>query len=96
MLFICQSVRLAQVLNVKQSTQFTGILKKNIERCISLQRHVGSVLHSVVCLCVLIIWVTAGQMPAVVTADKEWGFFYMCMFVVNYRLLSLPFRSSSL
>ena len=55
------------------------------------------VLDRDVCLCVLIIWVTAGQMPAVVTADKEWGlFFYMCMFVFNYRLLSLPFRSSSL
>ena len=54
------------------------------------------VLDSVVCLCVLIIWVTAGQMPAVVTADKEWGLSYMCMFVFNYRLMSLPFRSSSL
>ena len=30
------------------------------------------VLDSVVC--VLIIWVTARQMPAVVAADKEWGF----------------------
>ena len=53
------------------------------------------VLDSVVCLCVLIIWVTAGQMQAVVTADKEWGLFHECMFVFNYRLLSLPFRSSS-
>ena len=38
------------------------------------------VLESVVCLCVLINWVTAGQMPAVVAADKEWGFFlYVCV-----------------
>ena len=34
--------------------------------------------------------------PAVVAADKEWGFFCMCVFVFNYRLLSLPFRSSAL
>ena len=39
------------------------------------------VLDSVVCLCVLIFWVTAGQLPAVVEADKEWGFFCMCMCV---------------
>ena len=36
-------------------------------------------LDSVGYLCVLIIWVTAGQMPAVVAADKEWDFFCMCM-----------------
>ena len=53
------------------------------------------VLDSVVCLCVLIIWVTAGQMPAVAAADKE-CFFCMCVFVYNYRLLNLSFRSSSL
>ena len=53
-------------------------------------------LYSVVYLCVLTIWVTAGQMPAGVAADEEWVFFCMCMFVFNYRLLSLPFRSSSL
>ena len=39
---------------------------------------------------------TAGQMPVVVAADKEWGFF-VCVYVCfNYRLLNLPFRSSSL
>ena len=54
------------------------------------------VLDSVVCLCVLIIWVTAGQMPAVVAADKECFFFFYCVFVYNYRLLNLSFLSSSL
>ena len=39
-------------------------------------------LDSVVYLCVLIIWVTAGQMPAVVAADKEWDFFVcVCLFL---------------
>ena len=77
MLFICLSIRLAQVLNFKQSTHFTGILKKNIYNGVYLFKDMPDqvmVLDSVVCLCFLIIWVTAGQMPAVVTADKEWGF----------------------
>ena len=53
------------------------------------------VLDSVVCLCVLIIWVTARQMPAVVGVDKEWDFFlYVCV-CFNYSLLNLPFCSSS-
>ena len=39
-------------------------------------------LDSVAYLCVLIIWVTAGQMPAGVAADKEWGFFVcVCLFL---------------
>ena len=34
------------------------------------------------CLCVLIMWVKARQMPAVVAADKEWGFFVcVCLFL---------------
>ena len=33
------------------------------------------VLDSVVSPCVLIIWITAGPMPAVVATDKEWDFF---------------------
>ena len=53
-------------------------------------------LDSVVYLCVLIIWVTAGQMQAVVAADKEWDFFVCVCLFFNYRLLSFPFRSSSL
>ena len=53
------------------------------------------VLDSVVCLCILIIWVTAGQMPAVVAADKEWGFLVCVCLFFNYRLLNLPFHSLS-
>ena len=34
-------------------------------------------------------------MPAVVAADKEWGFLY-AMFVFDYRLLSLPLSGEGL
>ena len=84
MLFICLSVRLSQVLNFKQSTHFTGIYRRKTSNGVYLYKDMSDrvmVLDSVVCLCVLIIWVTAGQMPAVVTADKEGGFFlyvYVC------------------
>ena len=37
------------------------------------------VMDSVVCLCVLIIWVTAGQMPAVVEQIRNGAFFVMCV-----------------
>ena len=50
------------------------------------------VLSSVVCLCVLIIWVTAGQMPAVVAADKECFFLYVC--VGNGSIYSNAFSKS--
>ena len=47
-------------------------------------------LDSVVYLCVLIIWLTAGQMPAVVAADKEWDFFVcVCLFLTIVYLVFL-------
>ena len=63
--------------DLKHSTQFTGILKKTSNGVYLFEDMSDRVmvLDSVVCLCVLIVWVTARQMPALVAADKEWGFF---------------------
>ena len=89
MLFICLSVRPCgtglkfSTIDLKHSTHFTGLLKttSNSEYLFKDRSDREMLLDSVVYLCVLIIWLAAGQMPAGVAADKEWGFFCMCMFV---------------
>ena len=85
-------------IDLKHRTHFTGILKKTSNSVYLFKDWSDRVimLNSVVCLCVLIVWVTAGQLPAAVAADKERDFLYVCMFVFNHRQLSLPFRSFSL
>ena len=62
--------------DLKHSTHFTGILKKESYSVYLFKDRLDRVmvLDSAVCLCVL-IWVTTGQMPAVVAADKECVFY---------------------